>query len=87
MDHEVDPHRSQRENFLTVFLAVAVGAGFLVFLILITGGLLFYLLLVMLGVAALGLVNYLLWGHALSQSTAGEREEEQLRSRAEDEGW
>ena len=34
-----------------------------------------------------GMFHYLLWGKMLSEQVAGEREEEQLRQRAEVEEW
>jgi hypothetical protein len=55
---------------------------FATFLILITGGFFFYVLLVVGGVALLSWIHYELWGRALSQRTAGEREEMELLERA-----
>ena len=38
-------------------------------------------------IAALGFINYLLWGRSMMQATAGEREEAELKAREELEPW
>ena len=78
-----DPTQERRQTFLTIFLTGLLGAFFLVVLILISGGFFFYVLLVGLGMTAAGLLHYLAWGRAFESEVAGEREEEQLRERAE----
>ncbi len=84
MDPDYTP-RQRRESFLTLFLT-ALGALFFLFvLILLTGGYLVYVLLIGGGLFGVGLLHYLLWGRLLSQQVAGEREEERLRRRAEEE--
>ena len=72
-----------REAFLYVFLASLVIFFSVLVLILISGGIFLYVLLVTLGCAAVGLFHYVVWGRMLSEEVAGEREEEQLRQRAE----
>jgi hypothetical protein len=64
-----------------------VGLPLLVFFNLITGGLVGWLLVGAVILTVLGLFNYLLWGRSLNRQVAGEREEEELRARAEAELW
>jgi hypothetical protein len=81
------PPPNARETYLTLMLAT-MGAAFVLFmLIVITGGLVIYLLAVVAGLAAFAGLHYLLWGRMLSERTAGEREEEQLREQAKADGW
>ncbi len=87
MDHETDLDRQRRETVVTVLLSLLGAAGILFFLVLITGGLLLWLVVGVLGVAALGLLNYLLWGRWLSQATAGEREEAQMWGQLDVNEW
>jgi hypothetical protein len=70
MDHEAE-RLSQRGTFLTVAMTVMGGSVFLFFLFLVCGGLAVYVMAVVAGMASLGLVHYLLWGHALSADIAG----------------
>jgi hypothetical protein len=79
MNQEVPPQSSSRGNFLALFLAAFAEFGFIIFLILISGGLFLDMILVAGGVVALAVVNYLLWGRSFNRDMAGEREEEQLR--------
>lgn len=82
MTHNYSSEQQQRHAFLSVFLTMlALGFALLV-LIVISGGLFLYVLLLGGGIVMVGLLHYLLWGWAFSQETAGEREEEQLRQRA-----
>jgi hypothetical protein len=56
-------------------------------LIFITGGYFLYVLAACVGLALLCAFHYVLWGRALTEAVAGEREEELLRQRAEAEDW
>jgi hypothetical protein len=88
MDHFGDhPSQQRRQNFLAVFLAGLFLMFFLVLLIFLTNGLFLYVLLLAGAIAAVALFHYVLWGRSLSQEVAGEREEEQLRQRAQAEDW
>ncbi len=78
-----DPPSPQRENMLTIFLTGMAALFFLGFLILITGGFFFYLVQVVAAMTILGSLHYFLWGKLFSNEVADEREEEQLRQRAE----
>jgi len=87
MSDDLDSPQQRRENFLTLFLTALGTCAVLVLLVLLTGG---FFLYVVVGVALIGLIaglHYLLWGQSFSRNTAGEREEEQLRARAEEEDW
>ncbi len=85
MEPQNDASRKGRETFLSLLLAFLFGAGFLAVLNFITFGVIFHVLVAVGGIALVGLLHYLLWGQALSQDVAGEREEEELR-RLQEEG-
>jgi hypothetical protein len=85
MEQEDKATRKARETFLTLMLTAVFGGGFLVFLILVSGGFFFYVLLAVGIIGTIGSFHYLLWGQALSQEVAGEREEEELRERQREE--
>lgn len=84
MDHKYSPQQQQRHAMLTVFLTVLALLFFGLVLIVISNGLIFAVVLLGGGIFFLGMINYVLWGRAFSEATAGEREEEQLRQRAAD---
>ena len=84
--HANDPYRQQRENFLSVFLAGLAALSFLAVLVLISS-IFLYVLMVAAAMFLVGMIHYLLWGKVLSDEVAGEREEEQLRQRAQAGGW
>ena len=76
-------YRNKRETMLVVLgSAVAIMSLVVVFTFL-TGGFLTYILGGVAAVAALGGINYLLWGRAMTQNTAGDREEMELREQSE----
>ena len=87
MDHEQTEYQRQREAFLAIMLSGLGLAGFLLFLVLISGGFFLWVYLVVAGIAGMGLFHYMLWGRGMTESTAGEREEEEFRVRAENNGW
>jgi hypothetical protein len=60
-------------------LTFLFAAGFLAVLNFITFGVIFHVLVAVVGIALVGFLHYLLWGQSLSQEVAGEREEEELR--------
>ncbi len=79
-----EPHdpAPRRPTFVPLLLGV-LGACFLfVVLIFLTGGLFFYVGLSVGGLVLLGMVHYVVWGKALSDEVAGEREEMELLERA-----
>jgi hypothetical protein len=83
MEREGKPAHSGRETALTLGLTALFGGGFTVFLILVSGGFFFYVLLAVAIIGLVGCGHYFLWGQALTEELAGEREEEELRERME----
>jgi hypothetical protein len=79
MEPPADPQRKGRETILTVALTGLFGGGFLLFLILVSGGFFFYVCLAVLAIGLVGTLHYYLWGQSLMREVAGEREEEELR--------
>lgn len=82
MDHNYSPQQQQRHALLTFFLTLLGLLFFGLVLIVVSNGWLLVAFLLGGGIFFLGMINYLLWGRAFSDATAGEREEEQLRQRA-----
>ncbi len=75
-------YRRRRETLLVVsFVGIAVFGLLFIFTIL-TGGFLIYLLAVVAVAAIIGGLHYLLWGRALTERTAGDREEMQAEEEA-----
>jgi hypothetical protein len=87
MDYDPDLERQRRETFLTILLTVVGGTAIVVFFGLITLGFFLWVVIGVAALAALGLVNWLLWGGLLSRETAGEREEAELQARMELQDW
>jgi hypothetical protein len=87
MDYDLESDRRRRETFLTVLLSLVGAAGVLFCLVLITGGFFLWVIVGVAALAALGLVNYLLWGWLFSRATAGEREEAEFQARMELNDW
>jgi hypothetical protein len=79
-------YRRKRQTFLAVFLGSVFLIGLLFVFTILTGGFLIYILAVVAVVAVVGGLHYLLWGRAMMEGTAGEREELEERERGEDEG-
>lgn len=81
-----DPNQpgQHRASLLPIMLGLTVGGFFCFVLILLTGGFFFYVLAVVLGFVLLGLIHYAMWGAAMSQQVAGEREEMELLERAKE---
>lgn len=78
---------SSRESFLSVFLAALVLGGIGLGFALLCSGLAIPVLAVLgvpAAVAALCLMNYLLWGQAMTRATAGERAEEEFGALVDD---
>jgi hypothetical protein len=68
-------------------LTVLAGSFFLFLLFVTCGGLVVYILAVLVGVGILGLIHYLLWGHSLSEEVAAEGEEEKSKEPLPDDDW
>jgi high-affinity Fe2+/Pb2+ permease len=74
----------RRTALLPVFLTLLVGGFFCTALIVVTGGAFFYVVGVVVLFVLLGFVHYALWGAAMSEQTAGEREEMELLEKAKE---
>ncbi len=86
--HPNDRPPRTRASALGMMLTVMAVGFFVLVLILISGGFFLYMVQITAGIFLLALFHYVVWGRAMSQSVAGEREEERLRQRAaEPEGW
>lgn len=83
MDHETTNPRRGRETALTLMLVLVLGGTIVFFLNLITFGLMTYVLLAVLIMGVVASLHYLLWGQALTQETAGEREEMEIKEKLE----
>jgi fatty acid desaturase len=69
-----DLYRQHRETFLYVLLTVLVAAAFFLLLFAVCGGIFLQMLVVMAGVAVVGVCHYLFWGHNFSQDVAENRQ-------------
>jgi len=78
MDTNDMPEPSGRDTYMAVVLIILVGVPCFVFFNILTMGLFMYLIVGAVAVAALGYVNYLLWGRSLTRETAWEREEMEM---------
>jgi hypothetical protein len=85
-DHS-QAERQRRANMLGMGLTVMVAMFLITVLIFLTGGYFLYCVLISIGVVLLGMFHYALWGRALSEEVAPEREEERLRQQAASEEW
>lgn len=79
------PRSKKRETFLTLTLVAVLGSTIAFFLNLVSMGIFAYVLVAVLAFTAIGFLHYVLWGYALSQETAGEREELRVRDELEQE--
>lgn len=82
-----DPPKSNkgRETLLTFSLVAILGGAFLFFLNLVSLGIFAYVVAAVVGIAAIGFLHYAIWGYALSQQVAGEREEQRIKDLLETE--
>ena len=83
MERDDNSVRKGRESLLTVLLALLFGGGFLFFLILVSGGFFLYVVSAVFAIVLVGAFHYLVWGFAMTQEVAGEREELEARDRSE----
>jgi polyferredoxin len=68
-----NPHQQRRETLLTVILSGLAAGFFLFFLILVSDGLILYMVLAVAAVVALGFFHYVVWGYAMTQEVADEQ--------------
>src|SRR5437899_5967874 len=86
-DERIARYQQRRESMLTIIFTSLGGLGVALVLTIITWGLFLYVVLIVGGIAALAILNYLLWGRSMMQATAGEREEEQVRASMAQPPW
>src|SRR5262245_45459835 len=79
-----DIRRKSRETILSLSLLAILGGAILFFLNFVSLGIFFYVFAAIVGIAAVGFLHYMLWGYALSQQVAGEREEERIKAEMEE---
>jgi len=65
--------QNARGTFVTLMLTLILGGVFLFFLNVVSFGSITYLLAALFGMAFLGFLHYALWGYALSEDVAKER--------------
>ena len=83
-----DPQTTRRrETLLSFVLSTMLGLFILVFLVIITGGFIFWLGLVVLGMGGFAALHYYWWGRNLTHDVAGEREEQEQHDRARADDW
>lgn len=76
-----------RANLLSVFLSLIAACAFLVFTFLLCGGMSLYVLAVIGGLFAFGLLHYVLWGQAMTKEVEGERAESEMVDERQSEDW
>src|SRR5437016_5039109 len=79
MDQKTSSEKKGRETLLTLSLVAILGGAFIFFLNLVSLGIFSYVIAAIVGIAAIGFLHYAIWGYALSQQVAGEREEERIK--------
>jgi polyferredoxin len=77
-----NPHAQRRETMLTVILSGLAAGFFLFFLILVSDGLILYMVLAVAAVVALGFFHYVVWGYAMTQEVAEEQAHEAANRQA-----
>ena len=85
MDPQAPKATKGRETLLTFSLVAILGGAFLFFLNLVSLGIFAYVVAAIIGIAAIGFLHYAVWGYALSQQVAGEREEQRIKDLLENE--
>lgn len=83
MEHDPHPRNKSRETLVTLVFVVIGGGALVFFLNFVTFGVFFYVMAAVFGLVIVGYLHYVLWGHALSQEVAGEREEQQIKEQME----
>jgi hypothetical protein len=82
MSYGEQTDREHRASMLGMGLTALVAMFLILVLIFLTGGFFLYTVLILAAIVLLSLFHWALWGRALSQEVAPEREEERLRERA-----
>lgn len=79
--------QQRRESILVVGFTASAALAVLFFVMLLTGPLFPYIVVTLVFLGGLIGVNWLLWGRSMEESTAGEREEAELRERMDLPEW
>jgi hypothetical protein len=75
--------KNKRESMLTIILVTVFGGGVFFFLNFVSLGIFSYVIGIVAAIAIVGTLHYIFWGFDLTQETAGEREEAELKARLE----
>ncbi len=75
--------KNKRESMLTIILVTVFGGGVFFFLNFVSLGIFSYVIGIVAAIAVVGTFHYVLWGFSLTEETAGEREEAELKARLE----
>ncbi len=76
-----------RSHLLTVMLTLIGGSLIVLVLFITCGGFIVHIGAVVGGIALIGVIHYLLWGHSMSEAVAEEREEAQEVDPMADDDW
>ena len=87
MEIDDPPPTDHRSSVLTVMLSIMVGSLFLFVLFITCSGFIIQIGAVVGGIAVIGLIHYLLWGHSMSEAVAEERDQEQASDPMADDDW
>lgn len=74
MNSESQSKRKRRETIITFTLFAMMIAIFVVFLNLVSFGLFFHVIAIVLGIMVIGFFHYALWGYGLSEEVTRERQ-------------
>jgi amino acid transporter len=74
---------NKRESMLTIILVTVFGGATFFFLNFVSLGIFSYVIGIVAAIAVVGTFHYVLWGFSLTEETAGEREEAELKARLE----
>lgn len=86
MHQEPNPGRKRRETIVALALVILLGGLLVFFLNLISMGIFLYVGAAIVLMTLVGFLHYVLWGQTLTENTAGEREEADLKAKME-EDW
>ena len=75
--------RQRRGACLSILLTGAAVCIFLLLLVFATGGWAIHVVWIGVAIVLFGLIHYAVWGQWMLRQTAGEREEEEVRQKAE----
>ncbi|MGF1580667.1 MAG: hypothetical protein ACFCD0_14995 [Gemmataceae bacterium] len=79
----METNHDEGGKWLGIFLTVLFGGGFVVFLMLVSGGFFLYVGFAGIAIALLGGLHYITWGRSMSQEAAVERAQQEANRRFE----